>query len=79
MSLKLFIVSAFQAAIFGWMIWENTTMTTEYERLRHKNHTFNNILKDIEEAVRLYDNKKELINAVKNIIYVNKKSAGITD
>ena len=80
MSLKLFIVSAFQAAIFGWMIWENATMRTENERLRHKNHTFNEILKDIKEEARWYDNdKKELIDAVEKITYFNKKRSGIMD
>ena len=80
MSLKLFIVSAFQAAIFGWMIWENATMSTENERLRLENHTFNEILKDIKEEVRWYDNdKKELIDAVEKITYFNKKRSGILD
>ena len=55
-------------------------MTTENERLRHKNQTFDEILKDIKEELRWYDNnKKELIGAVKKIIDVNKKRAGITD
>ena len=79
MSLKLFIVSAFQAAIFGWMIWENATMTTENERLQNKNHTLNNILKGIKEELRWCDNKKESIEAVEKIIYFNKKRAGIMD
>ena len=79
MSLKLFIVSAFQAAIFGWMIWENVTMSTENEGLRHKNHTLNNILKRIKEELQWCDNKKESIEAVEKIIYFNKKRAGIMD
>ena len=70
MSLKLFI-SAFPAAIFGWMIWENFTMLTENERLRHKNHTLNNILKDIKEELRWYDDE-ELIDEVEKIIDFNK-------
>ena len=80
MSLKLFIISAFQATIFGWMIWENATMTTENDRLRLKNQTFDKILTDINEEARWYDNdKKELMTAVKKIIAFNKKRAGITD
>ena len=79
MSLKLFIVSAFQAAIFGWIIWENATMTTENERLQNKNHTLNNILKDIKEELRWCYNKKEGIETVEKIIYFNKKRAGIMD
>ena len=79
MSLKLFIVSAFQAAIFGWMIWENATMTTENERLQNKNHTLNNILKDIKEELRWCYNKEEGIETVEKIIYFNKKGAGIMD
>ena len=80
MSLKLFIVSAFQATIFGWMIWENATMSTENERLRLENHTFNEILKDIKEEARWYDNdQKELMDAVEKITYFNKKRSGIMD
>ena len=71
MSLKLFI-SAFPAAIFGWIIWKNVTMLTENERLRHKNHTLNNILKDIKGELRWYDNDKELIDAVEKIIDFHK-------
>ena len=65
MSLKLFIPTA----IFGWMIWENVTMLTENERLRHKNNTLNNIL-DIKEKLRWYD--EELIDEVKKIIDFHK-------
>ena len=54
-------------------------MTTENERLRLENHTFNEILKDIKEKLWLYDNKKELINEVEKITYFNKKRSGITD
>ena len=79
MSLKLFIVSAFQAAIFGWMIWENVTMSTENEWLRHKNHTLNNIFKGIKEESKWCGNKKELMDTVEKIIYFNKKRAGIMD
>ena len=69
MSLKLFI-SAFPAAIFGWIIWENVTMLTENERLRHKNHTLNNIL-DIKEKLRCHGDK-ELIDEVEKIIDFHK-------
>ena len=34
MSLGLFI-SAFPAAIFGWLIWNNVTLLTENARLRY--------------------------------------------
>ena len=78
MSLKLFI-SAFQAAIFGWMIWENVTMTTENERLRHKNHTLNNILKDIKIELQWYDDSEVIIDAVEKIIDFNKKRSRIMD
>ena len=71
MSLKLFL-SAFPAAIFGWMIWENITMLTENERLQHKNHTLNNILKDIKEELRWYDDGEEIIDEVEKIIDFNK-------
>ena len=55
-------------------------MRTENERLRLKNHTFNEILKDIKEEARWYDNdKKELIDAVEKITYFNKKRSGIMD
>ena len=78
MRLKLFI-SAFQAAIFGWMIWENVTMTTENERLRHKNHTLNNILKDIKTELRWYNDSEAIIDAVEKITDFNKKRSGIMD
>ena len=71
MSLKLFI-SAFPAAIFGWIIWENVTMLTENERLRNKNYILNNIL-DIKEKLRLYvDDDEELIDEMEKIIDFNK-------
>ena len=78
MSLKLFIISAFQATIFGWMIWENGTMATENKRLRHKNHTLNNILEDIKEELRWYTDTEEIIDAVEKITGFRKKRAGIT-
>ena len=54
-------------------------MTTENERLQNKNHTLNNILKDIKEELRWCYNKKEGIETVEKIIYFNKKRAGIMD
>ena len=73
MSLKLFIISAFQATIFGWMIWENVTMTTENERLRHKNHALNIKLEDIKEELRWYTDTEEIIDVVEKITGFGKK------
>ena len=78
MSLKLFIVSAFQATIFGWMIWKNATMATENERLRHKNKAFGEILYGIDNTLRYYADQKT-INEVKKFTNFKKRIFGITD
>ena len=47
-------------------------MLTENERLRQKIHTHNNILKDIKEELRWYDEGEEITYEVEKIIDFNK-------
>ena len=54
MSLGLFI-SAFPAAIFGWLIWNNVTLLTENARLRYNNQALQDTLDDVSEELQRLD------------------------
>ena len=54
MSLGLFI-SAFPAAIFGWLIWNNVTLLTENSRLRYNNQALQDTLDDVNEELQRLD------------------------
>ena len=81
MSSKVFIpavfvsvfVSVFPLALCRELIRKNVTLFTENERLRHKNHTLNDILADIEEEFWLYSDNKEGLIKVEKIISLYKK------
>ena len=48
-------------------------MTTENERLRHKNHALNIKLEDIKEELRWYTDTEEIIDVVEKITGFGKK------
>ena len=54
MSLGL-VISAFPAAIFGWLIWNNVTLLTENARLRYNNQAFQDTLDDVNEELQRLD------------------------